>query len=252
MRLVAPGKIIIFVLQFLLAEQIFSQSPSQTPESSNFLSAEMSFDEFARRLAPWESKHPELFTKVISKSQIPHDQQVNMIYRITFPTIDVYSSAGVSFYFGDSSDENVKVIDTLPRVIPKPDLDPSYNARPSMREALSMIPGIPPSDWGTPSQFDYTIVAVVRNRTGENPVQPKDARVGHAKNKAIELQNMNGSGPDIRVIETPVSPEDTQRIALAKSASALANQAQDEAIQRLKTRLNGSRIRVIEVHLMQP
>ena len=254
MRLVTTTKILFFALLLLPAERIFTQSASQAPESPNFVSAEMSYNEFARRLAPWEIKHPDLFTKVTTGSLIEHNRQVARMYRTTFPTLDVYPSAGGSFYFSDSSDENVKVIDALPRVIPKPDLDPRYNARPSLREALSMVPAIPRSDWATPAQIDYTIVAVVRNRTGDNPAQPKDASAGHAKNKVIQVQTMNGSGPDIRVIEVPDppdSPDVAQRKALAKEANALANQAQDEAIQRLKARLNGSRIRVVEIRLTE-
>ncbi len=254
MRLATPREILFFALLFLPAKQIFSQSASQAPESPNFVSAEMSYNEFARRLAPWEIKHPDLATKVITGSLIEHNRQVARIYRTTFPTLDVYPSAGGSFYFCDSFDENVKVIDALPRVIPKPDLDPRYDARPSLREALSMVPGIPRSDWTTPAQIDYTIVAVVRNRIVDKPVQPKDASAGHAKNKVIQVQNIDGSGPEIRVVvvpDPPDPPDVAQRKALAKEASALANQAQDEAIQRLKTRLNGSRIRVIEIRLTE-
>jgi hypothetical protein len=247
MRLATPGKILFFVLLFLPAEQIFSQSASQAQESPTFVSAEMSFNEFARRLAPWEIKHPELFTKATTGSQLAHDQQVNMIYRMKFPTLDIYSSAGVSFYFSDYSEGNVKLIDALPHVIPEANLNPRYKARPSLREALSMIPGIPRSDWATPAQFDYTVFAVIMDH---HPVQSEDGSAGHAKKKAIQQQSMNGGGADIQVIETPVSPGDAQRNALANQSYALANQAQDEAIQRLKTRLNGSRIRVIEVHLM--
>ena len=248
MRLATPGKILFFVLLFLPAEQIFSQSASQAQESPTFVSAEMSFNEFARRLAPWEIKHPELFTKATTGSQVAHDQQVNMIYRMKFPTLDIYSSAGESFYFSDYSEGNVKLIDALPHVIPEANLNPRYKARPSLREALSMVPGIPRSDWATPAQFDYTIFAIILDH---HPVQSKDDSAGHAKKKAIYQQNMNGSGQAIQVIEAPISQEEAQRNALAKEANALANQAQDEALQRLKTRLNGSRIRVIEVHLMQ-
>jgi hypothetical protein len=251
MQLITSGKILFFVLLFLPAEQIFTQSTSQATESPNFMSAEMSFHEFARRLAPWESKHPDLATKIITRSQLPHDQQVNMIYRMTFPTLDIYSSAGESFYFSEYTEASLKVIDALPRVIPEPDLDPRYKARPSLREVLSMIPGIPRSDWATPAQFDYTIVAVIVKHTGDNPLQSKDSSASHAKNKAIYQKNMNGSGQDIRVIEVPDSPDVAQRKALAKEANALVNRAQDEAIQRLKTRLNGSRIRVIEIRIME-
>lgn len=257
MRLATPGKILFFVLLFLPAEQTFTQSASQATESQNCVSAEMSFQEFSRGLAPWLRKHPELFTKVnsgsqvIARSQFPHDQSVSRMYRMKFPTLDIYSSAGESFYYSDSSDINVKLLDALPRIIPEPDLDPRYKARPSLREVLSMIPGITRNDWTTPAQFEYTIVAVMMTYTGDTPLQSKDAGAGHAKNKAIYQQNMNGSGTSIRAIEVPDSPEEAQRKALANKANAPANQAQDEAIQRLKTRLNGSRIRVIEIHLTQ-
>jgi hypothetical protein len=242
MRLATPGKILFFVLLFLPVEQIFSQSASQATESPNFVSAEVSVHEFQRHQLSWFSEHPELATQV-TKGRVPGDTSVTL-FKTTYPTLDIYSSAGVSFYFSDSSDVNVKVIDALPRVIPEPDLDPRYKARPSLREARSMIPGIPRSDWATPAQIDYTVFAVILNHTGDTPAQSKDASASHAKNKAIYQQSMNG-GPSIRATVAPVSPEDAQR-------NALANQAQDEAIQRLKTRLNGSRVRVIEIRVTEP
>lgn len=244
-----------FVLLFLPPEQIFSQSASQTQESPNFVSAEMSLHEFSGRLTPWLIEHPDLATRVVTRSQNviamslhPHEP-VSMMYRLTYPTLDIYSSTGESFYYGDSSDVNVKVIDALPRVIPEPDLDPRYKARPSLREILSMIPGIPRSDWTTPTQIDYTIFAVILNRTGANPPQSKDVSASHAKKKTTYVQNMNGSGPAIEVTEVPSAHPDLDLAAARRNV--LANQAEDEAIQRLKTRLNGSRVRVIEIRLEQ-
>jgi hypothetical protein len=254
MLLATARNISCLVLLFLPAEY-FSESTSQAKENPNFMSAEMSLQEFGRRLVPWESKHPELFSKDTTQAPVPQGQSIRLIYRISYPTLDIYSAAGVPFYYSDSSDVNVKVIDALPRVIPEPDLDPRYKARPSLREALSMIPGIPRSDWATPAQIDYTIVAVILDRTGANPSQPEDASVSHAKKNVTYVPDMDGSGREIRVIQVPGPPDPpdvAKKKALARAANALANQAQDEAIQRLKTRLNGSRIRVIEVHLMEP
>jgi hypothetical protein len=251
MRLATLGKILFFVLLFLPTEQVFSQTAPQASESPNFVSAEMSIHEFGPRQLAWFSEHPELATQV-TKGRLPGDRSVSRNFRTTYPTLDIYSSAGVPFYFSDFAEASLKVIDALPLVIPEADLNPRYKVRPSLREALSMIPSIPRSDWATPAQIDYTIVAVIIKHTGDNPLQSKDGSASRAKNKAIYQQNMNGSGPGVELIEAPVSPEEAQRIALAKEASALANQAQDEAIQRLKTRLNGSRIRVIEVRLLGP
>jgi hypothetical protein len=250
MRLATPEKILFFVLLFLPAERTFTQSASKVTESPNFVSAEVSFQEFGRRQVAWDSEHPELATQV-TKGRLPGDRSVSREFKVTYPTLDIYSSAGVPLYFSDYAEASLKVIDALPQVIPEANLNPRYKLRPSLREALSMVPGIPRSDWATPSQIDYTVFAVMWNRAVDSPVQPKDASAGHAKNKAIYVQNANGSGPAIEAIEAPVSPEDAQRIARDKEMNALANQAQDEAIQRLKTRLNGSRIRVIEIHLTQ-
>gem|GEM_PF-3448112 len=249
MRLATPGKILFFVLLFLPAEQIFSQSASQAQESPTFVSAEMSFHEFQRRLLAWEVNHPELATQVV-KGRLPGDRSVTRIFKTNYPTLDIYSSAGVPLYFSEYAEASLKVIDALPLVIPEANLNPRYKLRPSLREALSMVPGIPRSDWATPAQFDYTIFAVILDHP---PAQSKDDSAGHAKKKATYLQNMNGSGPAIEVIKAPPdTPEVAQRKARDKEANALANQAQDEALQRRKTRLNGSRVRVIEVHLTQP
>jgi hypothetical protein len=247
MKLTCPRIILVFVLLFLTAEQIFTQSPSQAAESPNFVSAKISLYEFGRRLSPWLTNHPELATEVVvTRSLLPynqHDKNVNRNYRLSYPTLDIYSSAGVPLYFSDSSEVNVKVIDALPQVIPEPDLNPKYQVRPSLREALAMVPAIPRSDWATPAQaqIDYTIFVVCLDRTDVSPSE--------ATKKAVLQQNMNASGPKIRAIQEPSAhPEDDQKIALAHQA---ANQAQEDAVQRLKARLNGSRIRVIEVHLEQ-
>ncbi|WP_058189189.1 hypothetical protein [Terracidiphilus gabretensis] len=245
MRLVAPGKILFFVLLFLTAEQIFTQSPSQAAESPNFVSAKISLYEFGRRQSSWLTNHPELATEVVvTRSLLPynqHDKNVNRNYRLSYPTLDIYSSAGVPLYFSDSSEENVKVIDALPQVIPEPDLNPKYQVRPSLREVLAMVPGILRSDWATPAQIDYTIFVVSFDRT--------NVSVSQATKKAVLQQNMNASGPKIRAIQEPCAhPEDGQKIALAHQA---ANQAQEDAVERLKARLNGARIRVIEVRLVQ-
>ena len=245
MRLVAPEKILFFVLLFLPAEQIFTQSLSQATESSNFLSAKMSFYEFGRRQLSWLAKHPELATEVVvTGSQLPynqHNKQVTRNYRMNYPTLDIYSSAGVPIYFSDSSEVNVKVIDALPQVIPEPDLNPKYQVRPSLREVLAMVPGIPRSDWATPAQIDYIIFVVSENRT--------DVNASQATAKAVQQQNMNASGPKIELIEVPSAHPESDLEAARRRI--LANQAQDEAIERLKTRLNGSRIRVIEIRLEQ-
>jgi hypothetical protein len=240
MRLVTPEKILFFVLLFLPPEQTFTQS-SQPAEGLNFLSAKVSSYDFGKRQMPWLTNHPNLATKVITKSQLPGNEQVSRVYRMTYPTLDIYSSAGADLYFSDSPEANLKVIDALPLGIPEPDLDPRSQVRPSLREALSMIPGIPHSDWATPAQIDYTIFVVSLDRADTNPRQTTA--------KALQLQNRNASGPKIRLIETPSAHPDLELDAARRNA--LANQAQEEAIQRLKARLNGSRIRVIEIRLEQ-
>ncbi len=246
MRLVTLGKILFFVLLFFPAEQIFTQSTSPAAESPNFVSVKISSYEFGRRELQWLMKHPELATQVVvTRGQLPGNKQVSRSYQSTYPTLDIYSSAGVPLYFSDSSELNVKVIDALPQVIPEPDLNPKYKVRPSLREALSMIPDIPRNDLATPAQIDYTILAFILNRTGDDPLQSKDVSANQAPKKAIQVQNMNASGPKIQVINVPSEHPDL--VLEAARRNALANQAQEEAIQRLKTRLNGSRIRVIEV-----
>jgi hypothetical protein len=247
MRLVSPGKILFFFLLFLPAKQTFTQATPQATESPNFVSAEISFREFAYRSWPWESKHPELATTVTTGSQLQGNKQVAREFRMNFPTLDIYSSAGVPLYFSDSSEVNVKVIDALPQVLPEPDLNPRYEVRPSLREALSAIPSIPRNDWDTPAQIDYTIVAFIGSRTEDNPLQSKDVNASQAKNKVTQQQYMAADGRPIQVIELPPNPHPDLEAARRRS---LANQAQEQAMQRLKTRLNGSKIRVIEIHIV--
>jgi hypothetical protein len=246
MRLVTPARILFFVLLLLPAEEIFTQSTSQVTESLNFVSVKMSSYEFASRQLQWLTKHPDLASHTITRSMLPynqHDKSVSRMYQMSYPTLDIYSSAGVPLYFSDSPEVNVKVIDALPQVSPEPDLNPKYQVRPSMREALSMIPAISLGDRATPPQVDYTIFVVSADRTNLSSSQIKE--------KAIQQQNKNASGPRVEVVEVPSSKPDAAKSAATAQRNALANQAQTDAIQRLKTRLQGSRIRVIELHLEQ-
>ncbi|GGG98380.1 hypothetical protein [Silvibacterium dinghuense] len=245
MRLLRRRKILFFALLLLPAKQIFAQSTFQAAENPKFISANISLHEFARLLFPWEKKHPDLATPVVTRGAFQNDKRISLNYRLYFPTLDIYSSAGVPLYFNDSSEASVKVIDALPQVIPEPDLNPRYQVRPTLREALAMIPGIPRSEWVTPAQIDYTVFVVIRNHSGNNPSLSKDIRASQAKpireqEKAVD-SNATAEGKEV-----PNSQTD------AIQRNALAKQAEDEAIQRLKTRLNGSRIRVMEVYLMEP
>lgn len=237
MRLATLGKILFFALLFLPAKQIFSQS-SQPITNPNFLSVKTSFYEYSWRDFRWLKRHPDLATTVVTRLRFSENQTVDRGYRMDFPTLDIYSSAGLPLYFSDSPQVNLKVIDALPQALPKPNLNPRYKVRPSLRKALSMIPAIPRKDWPTPPQIDYTILSI--------SLDPPNPNASPAQKKAI-LRQKKRATEGVHVIQSPdPHPKETQKLDRANQA---ANKAQEKAIQRLESRLKGSRIRVIEVRL---
>lgn len=240
MRPTAPVKTLFLALLFLPAQSILSQS-SQPAPNPNFLSAKIPAYEYESRDFQWLMRHPDLATTFVTRSQLGGNEGIDRAYRVTFPTLDIYSSAGVPVYFSDSSQVNLKIIDALPQSLPQPDLNPRYKVRPSLRKALSMVPGIPRTEWATPPQIDYTILSISLELPGADETP--------AQRKAIQRQRKRATY-GIKVIHTPdpdPDPEATRRSALANQA---ANLAQEKAIQQLKTRLKGSRIRVIDVRLL--
>lgn len=246
MRLATLGKLLFLVLPFLTAQQILGQSspPAQNP---NFLTAKIPSYEYESRDFQWLRRHPDLATTVVTTSRFSGNETVNREYRMNFPTLDIYSSTGVPLYFSDASQLNLQVIDALPQALPKPNLNPRYKVRPSLRQALSMVPEIPRRDWATPPQIDYTILSI--------SLDPPDPNASPSQRKALQRQKeramYQGTGPepDVRVIHVPdPHPEETKKLWLENQA---ANLAQEKALQQLKARLKGSRIRVIEVRLEQ-
>ncbi len=246
MRLVSPAKILLFILLFLPAQRIFTQSTPQATDSEHFLYAKMSVYEFGRRRMPWLMRHPNLATKrTTSRSLLTGIEHVSAGYRVNYPTLDIYSSAGVPLYFSDSPELNEQVIDALPQVIPEPDLNPKYEVRPSLREVLSMIPSIPRKDRATPAQIEYTVLSI--------SLDPPDPNASEAEKKAIQRdKNKPTPGPKVIAVRAhDPHPLTAAQIAAAVKKGFLHNRAQEEAIERLKARLNGSGIRVIEVRLQQ-
>lgn len=249
MRPATPVKTLFLTLLFLPAQSILSQS-SQPAPNPNFLGIKIPAYEYKSRDFQWLMRHPDLATTFVTRSQFGGNEGVDRAYRVTFPTLDIYSSAGVPVYFRDSSQVNLKVIDALPQSLPQPDLNPRYKVRPSLRKALSMVPGIPRTEWATPPQIDYTILSISLELPGADETPAQRKAIQRQKKRAMDPWTYSGTGPvvHVRIIHVPdPHPEETKRLALANQA---ANLAQEKAIQQLKSRLKGSRIRVIDVRLL--
>lgn len=246
MRLVTAGKALFLALVFLPVQSVLSQPPQPAPKL-NFLTAKIPSYEFESHQFQWLMRHPNLATTVVTRSRFSGNETVNREYRTGYPTLDIYSSAGVPIYFSDASQLNLQMIHALPQALPKPNLNPRYKVRPSLRKALSMVPEIPRHDWATPPQIEYTILSIT--------LDPPDPNESPAQKKAFQRQKeramYQGTGPepDVRVIHIPdPHPELTKKLRLENQA---ANLAQEKALQQLKTRLKGTGIRVIEVRLEQ-
>ena len=136
-------RMVLLILFILLHFPTHSQSGKQTQANNDFV-ANASVEELATGYLDWFSRQPD--TGGDSK---PH--------RMEMPTLDIYSPAGVSLYFGDNSAANAAILRKLPQDLPK---QPTSVARPSLSEAIDMLHELKSQKEKILSGQRYTIYAV--------------------------------------------------------------------------------------------
>jgi hypothetical protein len=104
----------------------------------------VSVEDLSNGYFQWLDQHPEA---------IPAGQKLTLL----MPTIDLYSPAGDSIYFGADSASNAAFLGTLPQGIRDAK---TTVVRPSLREALEMFPEFKAQEDALLADKRYTVFAV--------------------------------------------------------------------------------------------
>jgi hypothetical protein len=163
-------------------------SYSQNNQIANVLSVSAQAKELAQGYLAWLHQHPEL--RAGSGSNLAQSGKAGDPYKILWPTLDIYSRAGLSLFHGNDSDTNIKIIQHLPHQVPLP--DPLIaRRRPTLEEALAMFPEIPSRAGIPPAHIKYTVFVI------NYADRPSCA----AQDQAIRVLKKRVAGSQIRIIE---------------------------------------------------
>jgi hypothetical protein len=168
--------LILLVISVLLPFPTHSQSSGkQTQANNNDVIVNGSVEELATGYLDWIWRQPD--TGGDSK------------HKVEMPTLDIYSPAGVSQYFGADSAANAAIIRKLPRELPK---QAASVARPSLSEAIDMFHELKSQKGKVLSDQRYTVFAL----TYPNWDHCKE------QNEAIaQLRQRIQQTPNIRIVE---------------------------------------------------
>jgi hypothetical protein len=188
-----------------LAGPVFSQSVLANVDGANVVSVKGSNGELGHGYLEWIGKHPgamqesrrEAVRNGPPLSGHPAAPKITTIHEILWPRLDIYSAAGVSVYYGNVSEENVRVIDALPQVLPDTVVTPGGPLRPTLHEACSMFHQLKCGGKHAPAQIDYTVFVIYYARAGNHACEDQDAAIQRLK-KRVE-------GSRIRIVEVRIN-----------------------------------------------
>lgn len=166
--------LVTFIL--LLRFPIHGQSSGKQTQETNDFIVSVSVEELATGYLDWISRQPDA-----GGDSKPH--------RVEMPTLDIYSPAGVSLYFGADSAANAAIIRKLPQEFPK---QSTSVKRPSLSEAIDMFQELKSQKEKILSGQRYTVFVV----TYPNWDHCKE------QNEAMaQLRERRQQMPNIRIVE---------------------------------------------------
>jgi len=170
------ARITVLILFVLLRFPTHGQSSGKQSQANNDFIANASVEELATGYLDWVSRQPD--TGGDSK---PH--------RMEMPTLDIYSPAGVSLYFGANSAANAATIRKLSQELPKQASSP---ARPSLREAIDMFHELKSQKEKILSGQRYTVFAIT---------YPNWDHCKEQNEAIVQLREHRQQMPNIQIVE---------------------------------------------------
>jgi len=162
------------LVYMLLLAFIPGQANNQTSITS------MPYDNFVRAYLQWFGHHPEAVGG-------------QKLIRMDMPAIDLYSPTGELLYHGTDSSENAAFLKSLLKEIPG---KKSNDVRPSLKEAIEMLPDFKKHEDELLSDKRYTVFAVTYPNDAEckrqNEAVAQLRTSGQSKIRVLEVRLTNG------------------------------------------------------------
>ncbi|MGC9293528.1 MAG: hypothetical protein ACP5EP_12555 [Acidobacteriaceae bacterium] len=139
------------LFRFLLPLLLFSlqipyvRANTHPPSNENIINVDANLMDVAKGYAEWMKAHSASFPK-------------GTMLRTQGPTLDFYSTSGVSIFYGDGSEpgKSVSFLRALPGDIPQGSNAKTGQIRPTLKEAIDMIPALKP--------YEATILAKAKQK----------------------------------------------------------------------------------------
>lgn len=203
----------IIVLTFFPIASVVSQGQNQSRSNDAVITVQSSVSELMAGTLRWMGHHPEILQTLQSENPTPlqtfqvnspqksHQKQAfdsiagpaqpSHPLKLRMPSIDIYSPSGASLYYGTNSARNAAFIRAIRhgdlfKNLPKP-----IQLRPTLQEAMSILPELKRYSSILQGNKKYTILAMTYPGTG----------MCEAQNEAMEQLNHRVRTLGIRVIE---------------------------------------------------
>jgi hypothetical protein len=112
--------------------------------------------------------------------------------------LEIYSPSGISIFHGSDSDNNIKLLRSLPFVLPSTPSAATKLIRPTLGEVEAMFPEIQRAGVPDPSRGEYTVFAIY------NPERSACA----AQDAAIQELKKRVAGTKVRIVEVRLKAEE--------------------------------------------
>lgn len=188
---------IILALVVGLSSPTFQSGVKPTTSSaytSNVVSVNAPSTELAQGYLAWLHKHPEL--RPGSGSKLAQGGKAGDPYKILWPTLDIYSAAGVSIFHGNDAEENNRIIKRLPTNLPQADAIQG-SMRPTLDEAMAMFPEFSKDAIKLPARARYTVFVITN----------EDRPACSAQDQAVQELKKRVRGSQVRIVEVRVKAE---------------------------------------------
>lgn len=144
--------------------------------------------QFLEGFVHWLHQHPA----AAHLAQSPASGPPTHIGMVMLPSVDLYSPAGVSIYYTSGSKENLKFIHALPGSIRQVEREKKQKVRPTLKEAMEMIPELKPYEAAVLAKKEYAVLALTFVPPSPQ-CKAQDAVIRHFERRA--------RGIGVRVIE---------------------------------------------------
>lgn len=165
----------ITTIYLLLTWLALASTSVMQANAPNDIVVSASIEERLTGYLDWGGRHPGTFSP-----GKPHT--------IGMPTLDLYSPSGISIYYGEDSATNAAFLGTLPQGIPKLK---TVAARPSLKEAIEMLPQLKAQEGALLADKRYTLFAATQ--LNSNRCKAQNEAIANLRKRAGQMK--------IRIIE---------------------------------------------------